>query len=121
MSEMDERFPVSEYKKTTFTLTKKEFVQASSLDTTMQIGKMAELMINNLMNQALIRCGVKTSPDVGVEYDLSTSSIHAYIPRDLCQMCKARKVTHRSKDKEGKDILLCDTCYRIAHPEVKVH
>jgi hypothetical protein len=115
MDDFNEKFPIKEYKKQTWNLTKEEGYRLTTLDTISQNGKLAEVMLNSyLQGTCLKRVGVQNSQDVGIEYDLSQSSFVTYTPRILCDVCKVRKADYElPTDIPDVKQHLCGGCMKI--------
>jgi hypothetical protein len=120
MNDFNDKFPIKDYKKLTFSLSKEEQYRLTTLDTIAQQGKLAEIMLNNLLNQTCLpRVGVKGSPDVGIEYDLASGNFYAYVPRLLCDMCHARKAVYSIPAEGDKKQNLCENCMKIVDASKK--
>lgn len=102
----NEKYPIKDYKKMTFNFNKAEHQKIISLQSIIQMGDMAKMLIDTIFRTVILpRVGCSNSPDLGLEYDGVEGVFFVYVPRDLCKACKVNKAIY---EKEGKKY--CSKC-----------
>lgn len=115
--EYDKRYPTKEYNKTIFVFTAEELRKLASLESIAQMGQIATVMINNIVQgECLPRVGIKDSPDIGVLYNIPSGQFYTYVPKFWCMRCKIRKATF-----EYKGISYCQSCVSIIQNQEKLN
>lgn len=106
---LEAEFPSKDYEHKEYGISRVELTKLITLDTISQQGKMADLMINNLINGEIFeRVNQKRSPDVRAVYDISTGKIFVAEPRNWCDACHQRKAIY-----EVDKSKYCETCYPV--------
>lgn len=106
----EQKYPVKDFNKTTYSFDSQELRKLSSLDTIDQMGQMAQMMIGQFVsNECLPRVGAKNSPDTGVLYDIGKGQFVIFTPKVWCSSCKGRMAKLEYKGK-----FYCDACLELA-------
>ncbi len=108
-NEFEQKYPTKDFNKTTYAFDSAELRKLSSLDTVLQMGQMAQMMINNVVQgECLPRVGAKNSPDIGVLYDIAKGQFVVFTPKVWCNGCKSKKAVY-----EYKGHFYCESCLEI--------
>ncbi len=103
------KYPIKDYKKMTFNFSKAEQMKFVSLDTVEQLGNLANMLKNTILNNVILpRVGIKTSSDLGVEYDTTNGTFFVYVPRDICSKCQTNKAVYSKENKK-----YCEKCFSV--------
>lgn len=103
------KYPSKEFNKIIYSFNSEELRKLSSLDTINQMGQMAQMMINNLVQgECLVRVKAKNSPDTGVLYDIPKGEFHVFVPKVWCSKCGNRKSMY-----EYKGANYCNDCLNL--------
>jgi hypothetical protein len=112
----DAKYPVKDFKKTIFVFTSEELRKLTSLDTIVQMGQIAQVMIGNIVQQqCLPRVAVKNSPDIGVLYNIPAGQFYVYTPKVWCMRCNVRRANFNYKGS-----FYCQDCLNQVQAEEKV-
>lgn len=105
----EEKYNERDFQKTIYSFNNHELRKLQSLDTLVQMGQMAQLMINSLVNsECLKRVNQKSSVDTGVLYDIPRGEFYVYSPRTWCDLCKNRRALYRVEHNA-----YCEGCVEI--------
>ncbi len=105
----DSKYPVADFTKGVFSFSKDEQMRVISLESTIQLGEMAKLMLNNfIQSNCLPRVNLKNSPDVGILYDSAKGTFTVWSPRVWCSKCNVRRAV-----KELKGSVYCLNCLPV--------
>ena len=114
--EFSQKYPEKEYTKRVYSFTQEEKGKLQSLNTIVQIGQIAQVMINQfIQNSCLKRVEVKNSPDIGVLYDIPTGNFFVFTPKEWCSQCGVRKAEYQYKGKR-----YCKDCLTLLQSQEKV-
>lgn len=102
----DKAYPPEQFTQTTYSFSNSELRQISSLNTMVEMGQLAQVMISNVIgNTTLKRVGVKNSSDIGLQYNAETGEIYVKVPKFWCSLCQNKKAEFKFMDK-----VYCPTC-----------
>lgn len=108
-NEFEAKYPAKDFNKSVYSFDSQELRKLTSLDTIAQMGQMAQMMINNIVQgECLARVGAKNSPDIGVLYDIPKAQFVVFSPKLWCIACKARRAQF-----EYKGHFYCQSCLDI--------
>ena len=79
----NEKYPEKDYTKTTFSFTSEERNKLASLDTMVQIGQVAQIMINQfIQTQCLNRVKIENTPKTRIIYNIPAGQFFVFSPRE---------------------------------------
>ena len=108
-NQFDSKYPVADFTKGVFSFSKEEQMRVISLESVIQLGEMAKMMLNNFVqSNCLPRVNLRNSPDVGILYDSAKGTFTVYSPRVWCSSCNVRRAI-----KELKGLMYCENCLPV--------
>jgi len=108
-NEFENHYPTKDFAKTIYAFDSAEIRKLTSMDTIVQLGQMAQLGINQIVNEEFLpRIGAKKSPDIGVLYDIPKGQCMVFTPKVWCAACKNKKA-----DYEYKGRFYCGSCLKL--------
>ncbi len=109
VNSFDTKYPQADFSKAIFSFSKEEQMRVISLESMVQLGEMAKLMLNNfIQSTCLPRVNLKNSPDVGILYDSAKGTFSVWSPRIWCSNCHSRRAT-----KDLKGLMYCENCLPV--------